>query len=74
MEINVKGYKINLNAVQKFWPVKFILIAPESTRVTTKKSSTAEHFVSFKASRGEIFDWNLIQIFLYVSPFRWEEP
>ena len=24
---------INMNAVQKFWPVKFILIAPESTRV-----------------------------------------
>ena len=24
---------INLNAVQKFWPVKFISIAPESTRV-----------------------------------------
>ena len=24
---------INLNAKQKFWPVKFILIAPESTKV-----------------------------------------
>ena len=32
MEIDVPG--IYLNAVQKFWPVKFILIAPESTRVS----------------------------------------
>ena len=36
---------------------------------TTKKSSTAEHLVSFKASRGEIFDWNLIQIFFVCITF-----
>ena len=38
---------INLNAVQKFWSVKFILVAPESTRVLSLKKDLlrTEHFL-----------------------------
>ena len=45
---------INLNAVQKFWPVKFISIVPESTRVRTyariKKNPVC--LLSFKRKNG----------------------